>query len=352
MLQLISHQLVITVKKTLSCHASTVLPLDDGRVLAAWFGGSREGNNDVGIWLAEKAEQSFSEARQVAGSMQPHWNPVLHQLPDGRILLFYKVSTPISDWHTMVIESSDGGKTWSSPRELVEGDRSGGRGPVRNKPLRLESGRILAPASVERGLWRCFIDYSDDNGQTWTKSNFIEAQGTGALDEGIKTWQRRMREAWDRGESFDMSQVPPEYAHGRGVIQPTLWRDDKGVHALMRSGEGHIYRSDSTDEGETWCEGYPIELPNNNSGIDLARLESGVMLLAYNPVKENFGARSPISLAVSTDDGGTWRHLCDLEAEKGEFSYPAVVARGNRVYITYTHRRENIAYWEFEWIEH
>ena len=28
---------------TNSCHASTVLPLDDGSVVAAWFGGSEEG---------------------------------------------------------------------------------------------------------------------------------------------------------------------------------------------------------------------------------------------------------------------------------------------------------------------
>ena len=69
MLQLISHQLVITVKKTLSCHASTVLPLDDGRVLAAWFGGSREGNNDVGIWLAEKAAL---EPRAASAAGWPH----------------------------------------------------------------------------------------------------------------------------------------------------------------------------------------------------------------------------------------------------------------------------------------
>ena len=351
MLQLISHQLVVSVQKTLAHHASTVLPLEDGRVLVAWFGGSREGNNDVGIWLAEKAGQGFSEARRVAGSMEPHWNPVLWQAADGRVLLFYKVGRVIADWRTMVTESADGGKTWSAPRELVADDVSGGRGPVRNKPIRLASGRILAPASVERGLWRCFIDRSDDGGATWTKSNLIEARGTGPLDEGLLLWQRRRREAWDRGEEFDMSRVPPEYARARGVIQPTLWEDGTGVHALMRSGEGWIYRSDSTDGGATWSEGYPTNLPNNNSGIDLTRLPGGELLLAYNPVGENFGPRSPMSLAVSRDGGGSWTRLCDLQAGPGEFSYPAVVSRGRRVFITYTYNRENIAYWEFEWVD-
>ncbi len=349
MLHLISHQLVISVKKTLAHHASTVLPMENGRVLAAWFGGSREGNSDVGIWLAEKDGPRFSEPRQVAGSMEPHWNPVLYQPEEGRVQLFYKVGRVIADWRTMVMESADGGRTWSSPRELVEGDRSGGRGPVRNKPIRLGSGRILAPASVERGLWRCFIDYSDDGGVTWTKSNLIEARGTGGLDEGLLLWQRLRREAWERGEDFDTSQIPPAYARARGVIQPTLWEDGSGVHALMRSGEGRVYRSDSADGGAAWSEGYPIDLPNNNSGIDLTWLEGGALLLAYNPVEENFGPRSPISLAVSRDVGAAWTRLCDLEAGPGEYSYPAVVSRGNRVFITYTYNRENIAFWEFEW---
>ena len=349
MLQLVTHQLVISERQTLAHHASTVLPLPDGRALAAWFGGSRESHADVGIWLAEKDGARFAAPRPVAASLEPHWNPVLYQLPEGRILLFYKVGYPIPDWRTMVMASEDGGKSWSAPRELVPGDVSGGRGPVRSKPIRLNSGRILAPASVERGLWRCFIDYSDDDGRTWTKSNLIEAQGTARLDEGLRLWQRKELEARRQGLPFDAGQRPAEYAHGRGVIQPTLWEDRAGIHALMRSGEGSVYRSDSPD-GAVWCEAYPIDLPNNNSGIDLTRLGNGLLLLAYNPVGENFGLRSPLSLALSRD-GLRWERLCDLEAEPGEFSYPAIVSRGNHVWLTYTWKRENIAYWEFEWMD-
>ncbi len=350
MLKFISHRLIISVRKTLACHASTLLPLEDGRVLAAWFGGSHESFPDVGIWLSEKGENGFSEAQIVAASLEPHWNPVLFRAPDGRIMLFYKLGRFIPDWRTCVIESTDGGRSWSAERELVPGDVSGGRGPVRNKPLVLKSGRILAPASVERGLWRCFIDISDDGGATWRKSNLIEARGTGHLEEGLIFWQEKAMEAKLRGELFDRSQAPKEYQHGRGIIQPTLWEDETGVHALMRSGEGAIYRSDSTDSGESWCEAYPTSMPNNNSGIDLTRLPDGTLLLAYNPINQNFGLRSPISLAASRDGGESWEKLCDLEAEPGEFSYPAIVSRGNRVFLSYTHKRENIAYWEFEWV--
>lgn len=41
-------------EKAPSCHASTVLPLNDGTVLAAWFGGAHEGDNSVEIWVSKR----------------------------------------------------------------------------------------------------------------------------------------------------------------------------------------------------------------------------------------------------------------------------------------------------------
>jgi len=60
---------------------------------------------------------------------------------------------------------------------------------------------------------------------------------------------------------------------------------------LTRSNAGSIYRSDSQDNGQIWSPAYPTELPNNNSGIDLVRLDDSSLILAYNPKK--LGARDP-----------------------------------------------------------
>ena len=324
MLKLKTHQMVISRKKTICHHASTVLPLRDDHVLVAWFGGSYEKCDDVGIYLAEKDTGGFSEPRLMASSNQPHWNPVLFQCHDGRIQLFYKVGREIPDWQTWLRESYDLGHTWSKPSELIPGDTSGGRGPVRNHPLVLKSGRIIAPASVERGLWRCFMDLSDDDGRTWRRSPMIEARGIASSEP---------------------------LAHGRGIIQPALWEDDGGIHALMRSGEGKIYRSDSADEGETWTPAIPTSLPNNNSGIDVIRLDCGILLLVSNPVGESFGPRTPLTVSASPDGGITWETQCVLEAGPGEFSYPSIASAGNQIWITYTYRRENIAFWEFDWLD-
>jgi predicted neuraminidase len=113
---------------------------------------------------------------------------------------------------------------------------------------------------------------------------------------------------------------------------------------LTRSTGGVICRADSSDGGATWTRLAPSSLPNNNSGIDLVRLESGVLVLLFNPVAGLRGARSPLRLAVSFDNGLSWPWFLDLEAGQGEYSYPAVVARGDQVFASYTWRRERIAF--------
>ena len=124
-------------KPTDSCHASTVLPLDDGRVVAAWFAGTKESADDVDILTSVRSESGWSEPVRVSADRNiPHWNPVLFRRADGKIMLFFKVGKKIPMWKTY-FSLSDNGVDWSEPAELVPGDISGGRGPVKNKPIRL-----------------------------------------------------------------------------------------------------------------------------------------------------------------------------------------------------------------------
>ncbi len=328
------HQKNFVMKKcpTSMCHASTLLKTKDG-ILCAWFGGSKEGKPDVGIWLSSNKDGIWSEPVLFSHENEAHWNPVLFRTDTSEIYLFYKIGEKIDSWRTMLSHSSDDGKTWSAPHELVSGDR-GGRGPVRNKPIRLSSGRILAPASLEDGIWSAFADISDDGGKTWRKSGEVVIENLTAS----KT---------EKTVSESSIPVSEQSFYGRGVIQPTLWESSQGkAHMLLRSTEGRIYRSDSSDNGESWTYAYPTNLPNNNSGIDLVRLKNGDLYLVSNPVGENWGKRSPISLDVSKDNGATWERVCDLDSGDGEFSYPAIITDEERLYISYTFKRENIAFHE------
>jgi Predicted neuraminidase (sialidase) len=328
----LSREFVFRQGPTAMCHGSTVLPLPDGAVLAAWFGGSREGREDTAVWHARRdACGVWSTPCSLPHLPEAHWNPVLRRGADGVVHLYYKVGNRIADWRTYVCASSDNGLTWSVPRELAPGDGSGGRGPVRNKVVRLASGRLLAPASTERGVWTAFTDISDDDGATWRAGACTGIPGL-AYTSGERT-----------AEGHAIA-VDEQSFYGRGVIQPSVWEDGRGAHMLLRSTEGFIYRSDSTDAGETWTPARPTTLPNNNSGLDLAPA-NGRLFLACNPVEANWGARSPLVLLASDDNGETWQPMLTLESGAGEFAYPAVVADNNTLHITYTWKRSTIAYW-------
>ena len=306
-------------EKAPSCHASTVLPLSDGTVLTAWFGGAHEGDNDVEIWISKRDTEgnwstpvSVSEDDNIA-----HWNPVLYMQEKGRIVLYYKHGETIPDWITRYITSDDNGTTWSAPLTLVPGDTSGGRGPVKNKCIKLKNGTVLGPASTEQNKkWIPFIDMSLDDGITWQFNGLMER---------------------------------PKYKGAYvGLIQPTLWESDEGVHCLMRSNKGALYRSDSHDNGLSWSKPARTRLPNNNSGIDCVKDDSGRLWLIYNPVDVNWGVRHPLSLAYSKDNGKHFTEVLVPEPGNGEFSYPAITCRDNTLYLTYTYKRKQIVFWKIE----
>ncbi len=306
------------------CHASTLEVLPCGTVVSAWFGGDHEKSPNCGIWYARRVDNRWSApVRLTEDDGIPRWNPVLHF--DGEaLILFYKIGKQIPTWQTLVCKSFDGGESWSEPIELIPGD-IGGRGPVRNKCITLKNGTILAPASIEKDdTWDCFVDVSKDNMRTWQAGAYVP---------------------------FDH-----DVAVGDGIIQPTLWQDNDGVvHMYTRSSESYIVKSESHDNGETWSPAARTSLPNNNSGIDLAKLDDGRLVIVYNPVGGDWAPRSPIAFALSEDNGKTWSEPQMLDyvptathREGSEFSYPAIVARGNKVFITYTWKRRTITFWEIE----
>lgn len=320
--QILNHQHIFAPKTLFrQCHASTVCILPDGSCASAWFGGDYEKAANVAIWFSSQKNGVWDTPRKVADCENiPCWNPVLlcHK---NKLILFYKVGKEIPTWQTYVKESLDWGETWSEAKELVPGD-VGGRGPVKNKCIVLKNGKILAPASLEREYFECFVDISEDDGQTWEMSEIVP--------------------------------MDKEKLQGKGIIQPTLWEDELGVVTMYtRSSEGKICRSRSYDEGRTWTKMVKTKLPNNNSGLDLVQMEDGRLVIVYNPVSGDWSSRSPIAFAVSEDNGHSWSEpqiLDYVPTEKNEycseFSYPAIVTKGEDVYITYTWKRETIAFWQ------
>lgn len=287
------------------CHASTIAE-SDGLLVAAWFGGSGEGQPDVGIWLSQDRDGRWTEPREVASGRvnadesQPCWNPVLFQPSNGPLMIFYKVGPNPRHWRGMLMTSDDSGSTWSAPRRLPDGML----GPIKNKPVELSSGDILCASSTEDDGWRVHFERTTRAGLTWDK--------TAAVNN------------------------PRELS----AIQPSILIHPSGrLQALGRTKQGRIFQIWSNDSGKTWGTMTLTSLPNPNSGIDAVTLRDGRQLLVYN---HSSTARSPLDVAVSPD-GLDWHEALVLESGRGEFSYPAVIqTRDGLVHITYTWKRRNI----------
>ena len=288
-----------------SCHASTIAETKTGLV-AAWFGGTRERNPDVGVWVARRSKTGWSKPVEVANGIQltgqryPCWNPVLFQAERGPILLFYKVGPSPDEWWGMLITSTDGGASWSKPARLPDGIL----GPIKNKPVRLKDGSILCGSSTENTGWRVHMELTKDLGVTWQKSE--------PLNDRIQF----------------------------GAIQPAILVHPSGaIQILCRSRQKRITECWSTDGGKTWGAMKATPLPNPSAGIDAVMLKDGRALVVYNHTEN---ARSPLNIAVSAD-GKTWKAALVLEGQPGEYSYPAVIQTSDGlVHVTYTWRRERI----------
>lgn len=304
-----------------SCHSVTLVELENGELLATYFGGMYERHPEVEIRLQRKqTDGTWTPPISVANGIQPDgkrfptWNPVIFQPKGGELMLYYKVGPSPKDWWGEFITSSDNGHTWSTPQKL-EGKLLG---PIKNKPVQLSDGTILSGSSNEKGGWKAHLERSTDGGKTWT---FI-----GPFNDGKKI----------------------------GAIQPTLLiHSDKDIQMLCRTKDekdGKITETWSHDGGLTWSEMTLSTLPNNNSGLDAVTLKDGRHLLIYNhSTRKQKGmghkGRGVLNLAVSKD-GKNWEAalIIDyIDLPEKQYSYPSIIQTSDGlVHVIYTWHRERI----------
>jgi predicted neuraminidase len=293
-------------------HASTIAETPKGLV-TAFFGGTDEGEDDVGIWVSRQVDGKWTAPVEVANGVQhktlrnPCWNPVLFQHADGPLQLYYKVGPNPREWWGMLTESTDHGETWSWPRRLPQTID----GPVKNKPVLLPSGELLCGCSTEYDDWRVHFEITADQGRTWERIGPVNAVG--------------------------------EFS----PIQPTIIQHKDGrLQALCRTRTaGKIVSTTSSDGGRTWSKMVALELPNPNAGFDAVTLKDGRHLLLYNHTIRGKGkpsGRNMINLAVS-EEGEHWQAALVVEVGQGEFSYPAIIqTEDGLVHMVYTWRRKTV----------
>lgn len=285
---------------TVQSHAANLLTLPDGRLGCVWFGGTQEGVPDISIWFStlEPGSTQWSEPAQLSDdSTRSEQNPILFVAPDKALWLLY-TAQKAGNQDTAEVRrriSLDSGRTWGDVETLFPANETGGVF-VRQLPVVLPSGRLIIP------IFRCITT----PGEKWVGNS--DDSAVMISDDAGATWTQHV--------------LPGSL----GCVHMNIQRvADGSLLALFRSRwADSIYASRSTDDGSTWSEPVPTELPNNNSSIQFVALTDGRLALVYNHSRAEASTERRLSLYDEIDDDG-------LAEEQGQVTEPVAAAHDDGV---------------------
>ncbi len=225
------------------------------------------------------------------------------------LALFYLVKNDLNDLKAYVRFSTDDAKTFGQPILVTNGD---GYHVLNNDRVsRLSSGRLLVPVAWTADVrqvnhFTSFCFFSDDNGKSWQKG------------KGIVDYSKR------------------------GAMEPEVIElKDGRVLMIIRTQSGHIAASYSDDAGETWSKpaSWGVRAPEAPS--TLRRIPStGDLLLIWNDTYSqgagHGGRRTPLTAAISSDEGKTWRLKKQIETDPDlTYAYTSLMFHRGRAVMSY-----------------
>ena len=312
---------------TASCHASTTC-FYKSKPIYSWFGGSREGNPDVAIYIqCEDKIYSIGENDDI-----PRWNPILFPYED-QLYLFVKIGIFCDRWNTIIYNISDILEpNFDINKTKCQIIPAGLNLAVKTKPIVL-NGLVYCGSSVET-----IVDWS----------SYLE---THIVKDGIFNYVDRSRPLTVPKKTYDDPYYGPRMT--LGIIQMALYHDYKNkhtpLHAFFRSSRGldRIYHASSyvNSVGRlSWSNPIETKLENPNSGVDCLALSNNRLFLVHNPSST---LRHPLVISELDKELNVIDELVIQKEVSGrtnskELSYPYLISNDDKLYLTYTYGRSKI----------
>jgi len=292
-----------------------IIELKDGTLLLGWtrFTGGRSDHATAHIAAVKSKDggKTWGEPYVIQENTgkQNVMSLSFLRLISGKIGMFYLEKNSNTDLQVHYRYSSDEGESWGPVQKIPAPP---GYNIVNNdRIIQLNTGRIIVPVSYTPDIGgpdplRTFCMYSDDEGKTWKRSTpDLNCPKRGAMEPGV---------------------VP--LADGKLLM-------------VIRNQMGCIYTSTSRDKGETWSEPRPTDLKSPESPATIKRIpRSKDLLMVWN---NNFqadkgmgGQRSPLTAAISKDNGRTWINVRNIEDNPtSNYAYTSIDFVKDQVLLTY-----------------
>ena len=300
------------------------IELKDGRVLFIYTHFTGGGSDHATAHLAQRISHdgglSWTQDDEVVVPNEGDFNVMsvsLLRLQSGEIALFYMIKNSLEDCRPVMRISRDEAKTWSDPVGIIPDEDMGYHVLNNDRIVQLNSGRLICPVALHNrpsynepdwsGVLICY--FSDDVGQTWQRS-------ASALKGGHPDGTRILL------------QEP-------GVVE----LQDGRLLMWARTDEGYQYQAWSADGGDTWTQPVATVIRSPRSPASIERLPGrDELVMVWNDHSrfplENEAGRTPLSVALSADDGVTWQTARTLEDDpQGWYCYTAIDFVGDRVLL-------------------
>lgn len=236
-------------------------------------------------------------------------HPNLVRLPSGEILFSFVGWDSNAQRNVYIKRSQDECETWSEISQISE---PGFYCANNDHAVTLSTGRILLPAHGVIG-----------GGPYLGGKSKLEAF-VYCSDDGFQTWRR---------SSNAMT------ALGRGCHEPSIVElKDGRLLCLLRTTLGRVYRSYSLDQGVHWSVPEATRLPAPDSPPLVKRIpQTGRLLALWNNVESRSNwPRTPLTSAISDDEGLSWRNFRDIDARVDrDAAYASVFFQDDEALIAY-----------------
>ena len=305
-----------------------IFPLDDDRLLLAWSeyyadrpshvartpdDQSGSTHDDFPCRLAGKTSDDGGRSWSDSFVLQDNlWDrnvkhPNIVRLSADGLLLTFSAWESAAARNVFMKRSDDNGETWG---EIVQLSEPGWYCTNNDHAVQLSTGRILLPSHGGPGFnfvpgnpLHSFVFYSDD---------------------GFRTWQM----------SADTMTAP-----GRGAHEPSIVELRNGrLLCFLRTTNKCVYRAFSDDGGVHWTTPEPTPLAAPDSPPLLKRIPTtGDLLVLWNNVASASNwPRTPLTAAISRDEGETWENFQDIDNRPDhDAAYAAVHFQADEALVTY-----------------